>query len=346
MGNKSNNQKKMEHNFKLKDIHVESLEKKFFELSEIEARKIASSPDLLLTAEKCPACDSSEMQEVFEHQGFHYQRCTKCQLLFISPYPNEQVHIQYITQSKALSHLRENIPENIQESRMLMYRERAQFLTENIACYCPQASSLLEIGAGNGELSKCLRDKQEFDNIQITLVEPQPLNLDLQNVNIIQQSFGETEINQKFDVIVAFEVLEHITEPIPFLLRIHKLLKLDGLFILSTPNECSIETRFLGTLSSNILFDHVRLYNPKALKIALERANFDTIKIETPGRLDVELIRNGGLGGGTPISKDDIQWKPLQFLLEYANGQFDSSFQKFLQENLLSSHMRCIGKRR
>lgn len=43
--------------------------------------------------------------------------------------------------------------------------------------------------------------------------------------------------DETFDVVVAFELIEHIEHPAKFLQEVRRILKKDGLFIVSTPNK-------------------------------------------------------------------------------------------------------------
>jgi len=48
---------------------------------------------------------------------------------------------------------------------------------------------------------------------------------------------------ESFDVIVSFEVIEHVRNYIAFLSEMHRLLKKDGIFICSTPDKNRFTTR-------------------------------------------------------------------------------------------------------
>jgi|GEM_PF-1322663 len=70
-----------------------------------------------------------------------------------------------------------------------------------------------------------------------------------------------------FDVIVGFEVFEHLAEPERFLVEMHRLLARDGLFVLSTPNAA---TYVAGGEDGKNPF-HVREYTPEEFSGHLER---------------------------------------------------------------------------
>ncbi len=104
----------------------------------------------------------------------------------------------------------------------------------------PSESDILEIGSGLGYFIYALR-KAGYQKA---------IGCDISNevVKRATDKFGNfytcTDINnyakssdKKYDIIVLTEVIEHIEEPVKFLLAIASLLKNDGKIILTTPNK-------------------------------------------------------------------------------------------------------------
>ena len=60
-----------------------------------------------------------------------------------------------------------------------------------------------------------------------------------QKISLVKGSICETPIKgeKEFDVIISFEAIEHIEEQEAFLSEVKRLLKDDGLFIVSSPNK-------------------------------------------------------------------------------------------------------------
>lgn len=54
---------------------------------------------------------------------------------------------------------------------------------------------------------------------------------------MINKDFMEVEFNKQFDTVISFEVIEHVSSPDKFLQKVYKLLKPDGIAIISTPNK-------------------------------------------------------------------------------------------------------------
>lgn len=98
--------------------------------------------------------------------------------------------------------------------------------------------------------------------------------------------------NRRFDIVVMFDVLEHILEPNAFLSSLKKRMKPGGKVILSTPSTTSLLSRISGRKwVSYVIPQHVILYNPKSLKHLFGQNGFHA-----------EII------------KTDVQWADMAFI--------------------------------
>jgi len=97
--------------------------------------------------------------------------------------------------------------------------------------------------------------------------------------------FGEKD---KFDAVIAGELLEHLEDPILFLKKCYSVLKDDGILVLTTPNPNSIVERFLTlTLSKKYFFteDHIMLYPQRWLIRIMEISGFENIELKSGGMI-------------------------------------------------------------
>jgi len=91
---------------------------------------------------------------------------------------------------------------------------------------------------------------------------------------------------EKYDAIVAGELIEHIEKPIDFLRGCAHLLSDNGAIILSTPNPHSpIETLLTLTLNKKYFYtrEHITLYPQRWLIRMLEIAGFKNVKLYSGG---------------------------------------------------------------
>jgi len=342
--------------FKEKEIHNDNIEDQWVKLVNEDVKElILPYSSKFVKFKKCPSCGSSNFSTEFIHQGLNYESCDNCHLLFINPFPPEDVKTNYIINSKALEMWREAIV-NL-KSRKNLYVDRLEYLEkflQNSFKKNNRKLTILEIGAGNGELIEVLLNNFNHLIESIIVIEPQPLEIKNEKIIYVQGILDDNtskEFIGSCDLVLAFEVLEHILYPNNFLNLINKVLKVNGLFALSTPNGWSIETQLQTVKSRNIGFDHVRVYNPKSIKYLASNHSFKCLDISTPGKFDVEILSNN-------LSKyDKSHIKAILNKLDanWFNECFDSNLkidavkheniQNLIQKYLMSGHMKCVMKK-
>ena len=144
------------------------------------------------------------------------------------------------------------------------------------------------------------------------------------------------------DIIVSFEVIEHLFRPADLPIQAARLLKPGGLLILSCPNGLGFDVAMLGPRSQAVDAEHVNLFNPESLAMLLAAAGFEVVESGTPGRLDAEIVRELALKEG----RDSL---PDPFMQRVLLDDWDTlgwPFQQFLASNGLSSHMWVAARLR
>lgn len=99
--------------------------------------------------------------------------------------------------------------------------------------------------------------------------------------------------DSSFDIILAGEVTEHLTNPKGFLLECYRVLRENGKLILSVPNICCLKNRlfvlfgkFPIAATANLKVewaDHYSDYNIDLLRIVLSEAGFEIKEVRTNG---------------------------------------------------------------
>jgi SAM-dependent methyltransferase len=190
---------------------------------------------------------------------------------------------------------------------------------------------ILEVGAGTGDSIAVLRENYLQDS-NCFVVEPNPSMWPAIIANGIQivKDFTELEENS-FDVIMGFEVLEHILNPFEFLQTLRSYLRNDGVMIFSTPNAHSIEVQLLRDKSTTLDIEHISVLSPAGIHSLAARSNLKVDEIITPGDFDVELLTEGS--------------SVVKRVLETMNlGK--ETVQKKIAEFGFSSHMKTVLSKR
>lgn len=136
---------------------------------------------------------------------------------------------------------------------------------------------LLEIGCGDGGFISCLKQTNKFN---ITGIEPSKQFYDYakQIHSNIHNLYLENFItNNKYDVIVAREVLEHIFDFHTFLSKIINLLNTNGLLMIQIP---CLETIYKYNRIHMFFSDHVNYFSKNTLSTVLQMHNLTILKTD------------------------------------------------------------------
>ncbi len=307
--------------------------------------KLSSDDSLALLKKKrgyfnsnCPACHSDALCSEFRlSDGFDYDRCKNCRMVFMNPCFTEAMYVEYLEKGAAWAYWRDYMPESMKRSRISMYKERALYVEKMASAHSFPLDSILEVGAGNGETAEFLAS---FAGVkEVVIIEPQPFKCAHPKIKPVQATMAEACLDKQVDAAVAFEVLEHIIDPDAFLKDIRRHLRRGGMFLFSTPNIEGFETQVLRDRSSSCVFDHSRLYSPLAVRELLTRNGFEIVHLETPGQYDVQMVQRKYLEGEIDFTNNAA----LKFLME-DGFKYAEEFQAYLRSHQLSGHMRCVAR--
>lgn len=290
----------------------------------------------------CPACGRDSNSSEFEKDGFNFNRCDFCDTLYVSPRPIENKLLEYYGHSKSIEYFTKEILEKTKKIRTeRIFKPRAQKIIDLLSNIQLKRNVLVDVGGGNGLFLESL-DSAGAGFEKYINVEPsnEGANLTLERGFDVFNGFIEDfDLDLKVDLITAFELIEHLFNPMTFLNKISSLLDTDDIFILTTPNIEGFDLLLLGGKSDNIgAPNHLNYFNPQSIKILLGKCGFEIIHIETPGVLDLNIVENKVKDG---IKIND---KFISFLLRKDN-QTKDNFQKFLMDNNLSSNMMVVARK-
>lgn len=171
-----------------------------------------------------------------------------------------------------------------------IYEKRWDYIKQYVV-----GKSVLDIGPAEliGTINSKKRDTAL--HVQITKVAADATGLELNPLqarklrelgyNVIDGNAETFSFNKTYDVIVAGELIEHLSNPGMFLERAKEHLKEDGVLILTTPNRF-YAAQFISAYIKNSIpvYDkpiakHVAYYDEVSLKDLLARHGYDDIQI-------------------------------------------------------------------
>lgn len=163
------------------------------------------------------------------------------------------------------------------EKKHFWFNARKDLIIWALKKYFPQAKTFFEIGCGTGFILANIAD--QCKNLQILGSEIHSDGLAhtakrINNIELIQMDARHIPFENEFDLIGAFDILEHIHEDTDVIKQIHKALKPKGGILLTVPQH-----PFLWSQADEYLH-HVRRYTANDLKNKLLAAGF-RIKLMT-----------------------------------------------------------------
>jgi SAM-dependent methyltransferase len=202
----------------------------------------------------------------------------------------------------------------------------------------------VEIGPGFGTFAALVNTEKAFQSV--TAIEPTPEMAQAcreRGVHVVEKGIENVGCEVRpADVVVAFEVVEHLFEPAVFFQQASRLLAPGGILVVSCPNGLGFDIATLGAESLAIDAEHVNLLNPASIRLLGDKCGLQCLEVSTPGRLDAEFVRTAAIGG-----RCDLSDQP--FLHRVLIEEWDTlgwPFQKFISAHNLSAHMWAVFRKK
>ena len=291
----------------------------------------------------CPACGRRSFQDEFIKTGFQYVTCKACATLFVNPRPTYDMLKQFYSLAPSSRFWVEKFFMPVAEARReKLFKPRAEYMKTMI----PKKKGMVigDIGAGFGLfLEEFRKVSPGHDYIAI---EPSPEMGDIcrkKGLQVREMCLEDMDLSrdgESFDLLTAFELTEHLYDPFSFIQRVHALLKKDGRFLLTTLNGQGFDIALLWENSKSVNPPHhLNFFNPKSMVYLLEKAGFQILEVETPGRLDWDIFEKAVKEG---------KFKADRFWTDFVTNGSDQSkdeLQHWIARHRMSSHMRILAKK-
>ncbi|CUU85374.1 Uncharacterised protein [Campylobacter hyointestinalis] len=180
-------------------------------------------------------------------------------------------------------------------------------------------------------------------NINHLIIEPSRYLSQIcreKNLNVLEKFLEDVNIKdlpKENKVFVSFELFEHLHDPKLFLEILFQLLNKNDSFIFTTLNGMGLDIQVLQDESKAVSPPmHLNFFNPKSIKILLDKIGFKCIDIITPGKLDINIMEN---------NVDKIKDKFWKNFIGYSNKEEKNKMQNFISNNRLSSHMMVVCRK-
>tara|TARA_B100000686_G_C16686597_1_gene915173 strand:+ start:41 stop:850 length:810 start_codon:yes stop_codon:yes gene_type:complete len=141
---------------------------------------------------------------------------------------------------------------------------------------------VLDVGCGLGYLLSALETKFKF-GIEPGSYACKFINKNYKDIKIFNNNFEYIDkINEDFDIITAYHVIEHVDDPNKFIKLLKSKMKKKSKLIFGTPLVGTLLSNYFGKYYRLYNDGHVILFNLNSLKKLMNENNFRIIKIEKP----------------------------------------------------------------
>ncbi|MEJ2208787.1 MAG: class I SAM-dependent methyltransferase [Anaerolineae bacterium] len=230
----------------------------------------------------CPLCGSRDAVVVARHRDrmlgiegeFTMTRCAGCGLLYLNPQPGPEELARYYPES---------YEPYLAGTEGASSRLKRLSLEYGLAKRCrvvtryKESGRLLEIGCANGLFLDAMRRRGDWD-VQGVDISPHAVSSARERLglDVFLGSLHEAQFaGGSFDVVVMWDVLEHVHDPAATLAEIRRILAPDGLLIFRLPQLDAWERRWFGPYWSG--WDaprHLTLFSRRTLGLMLARSRF------------------------------------------------------------------------
>jgi 2-polyprenyl-3-methyl-5-hydroxy-6-metoxy-1,4-benzoquinol methylase len=287
----------------------------------------------------CPGCGGDRVVPAFDKHGFPYVVCTACRSLFVSPRPPQSALDRFYREAPSSRYWAQEFFPAVEEARReKIIRPRVGRILEHARTRRLPLDGPLVIDAGAGSgvfLSEFLEAVPEARAVAVEPGEDLAEQARTRGLRVVEKPVELCEeLGGEADIVTSFEVIEHVHDPLAFVRAVARLARPGGLVLVTGLNGDGFDVQVLWSEAKAVSPPHhLNFLSVEGLESLFHRAGLGDVEIETPGELDVEIVRNGLEEGLAPDAP-----RFLRLLLERRNGEVGERFQDFLRGARLSSH--------
>jgi SAM-dependent methyltransferase len=197
----------------------------------------------------CPVCYCSEFRSLYtgrttrkrsDPAEWHVDKCTACSVSFINPRPSWKELEPYYTRDYPAyqgSHGTEATDE------VIVAKARAAGEYRHIPITA--GKKILDVGCGGGLFLRICTKL----GATATGIEPSPIAAEKARsfgLNVFNGTIEDFETDERFDIITASQVLEHVPDPVSTLTRMKSFLAPGGMIWIAVPNAACRWAKALG----------------------------------------------------------------------------------------------------
>lgn len=233
----------------------------------------------------CNLCNSKNYAILYKIEPFRVLKCQECGFVYANARPkNDQKNLESIYSEQYFAKKEYDVNYGYKDyigskkEYQLLFEQRIQYLES----FKPKGK-LLDIGCAVGFFMETAK-KRGWDTYGVEVSKfasnyaRQELGLNVYTGSLESAHYRENS----FDAITMWDVLEHVCNPMGTVKEVHKILKNDGVVIISTLNFNSfLSKRNKDHWAELKLPEHLNYFNRKSLNFLMQKTSFYCLKITT-----------------------------------------------------------------
>ena len=207
----------------------------------------------------CPSCGSEQSRLIWVKGALRVVGCLSCDAFYANPVEAELASGKFYDRLGVPFYLSPNKLES--DYAPIRFRREMGFFRK----HCPRGS-VLDVGCSTGAFLYRLGEFGDYQGVGMDVTGPALDHAESQGVTVVRESFLKHSFgDRKFSAVTFWAVVEHLTDPLPFLRKAHELLEPGGLCFVLVPNRLSLATRILGARYRYVMPDHVNYFSRRTL---------------------------------------------------------------------------------
>ncbi len=223
----------------------------------------------------CPLCGGASARRLVTKRGWDVVRCRGCGMVYVWPQPTQEELERLYSSGEYHA--------TLDDERL---RRTSARRLRQIEALAPGRGRLLDVGCSKGHFLEAAKAVGwEVVGVEVNrraVEEAQARGLDVRCGELAEQAFADAS----FDVVTLYDVLEHTRDPRATLAECHRVLRPEGLLVVTTPDigglvprfTCLIFARTLGAWGHPTPPGHLLEFSRRTLVQLLEATGFTPIR--------------------------------------------------------------------
>lgn len=328
------------------DIRPAALHDEYLRLSAADVARLFPDPAGFI-ARPCPGCGAPTGEAAFAKGVFSLARCPACETLWVDPAPPPERLAAFYRDSDSQRYWGEVFFPAVAEARRgLIFRPRVERIAALLAERDATPGTVFDVGAGTGiflEEARAAGWSGPLAAIEPTagLAATCRAKGFATFEGLAEQAAADPAWAGRADLVVSFEVIEHVFSVEGFLRDLAALARPGGWVLVTGLCGTGFDILTLGPLSKAVSPPHhLNFLSRAGIEALLPRCGLELAAFHTPGRIDLDIVRNTLAAAGQSPS-DPF----LRHLIERAPAATQAAFQAFLAESGLSSHLWILARK-